>query len=259
MNNSDAAEQLMRMSLNGVETTLRVTGAFAKETLALILAMVTAANNQKEKGKGNLKGSNRLMKMLASGKPCEYFSFKEEDLKKFVNAANSYGIGYCVLKNPKDCPDNLCEVQVFAEDAPKVTRFAERYGINTLTHRARAEAISAQVQAQDIQHHQQGENFVNELLGNEPPVKQEVKQANPTLAKTDSPNLSAPSSANNKTSAGGFSDARHNRPSVKRELDTIVKERAEAQTRTKSQTSQAPTHQQPAKGQKSKNKRSNTR
>jgi len=125
----DAAEQIVRMSLEGVEVAVRLTGAAAKEIALLLLA---ALKSPETSCKTKLKGKERLNTMLKSGKPLEIFSVKESDLKKFSQAAKEYGIVYCVLRNTKDCPDKLVDVMVKADDAPKISRIVERFNFATV-------------------------------------------------------------------------------------------------------------------------------
>ena len=73
MNHSgDAAEQIVRMSLEGVEVAAKITGSAAKE-IALLLVASLKSNNSNLK----LKGKARLTSMLKSGKPLEIFSVKK--------------------------------------------------------------------------------------------------------------------------------------------------------------------------------------
>ena len=125
----DAAEQMVRMSLQGVDYAVRITGTAAKEIFLLLMA----ALKEPEKGcKTKLKGKERLSSMLKSGKPLEIFSVKEGDLKTFSQAAKQYGIVYCVLRNTTNCPDGLVDVMVKADDAPKISRIIERFNFATV-------------------------------------------------------------------------------------------------------------------------------
>ena len=126
----DAAEQMMRMSLEGVEIAARISGAAVKElALFLYLAIKSA---EKGDGKTKTRGKARLDAMLKSGKPLEIFTLRDEELKRFAKGAKEYGIVYCVLRGVKNCPDGLCDVMVKADDAPKISRLVERLGIATV-------------------------------------------------------------------------------------------------------------------------------
>jgi hypothetical protein len=124
----DAAEQIVRMTLQGTEVAAKITGTAAKEIALLIIAALK--NNNKESLK--LKGKARLSSMLKSGKALEIISIKERDLAKFSEGAKEYGIVYCVLRNTKSGPDGLCDVMVKADDSPKISRLMERFEFATV-------------------------------------------------------------------------------------------------------------------------------
>ena len=86
----DAAEQVVRLSLEGAEVAARVSGEAAKG-IAILLA-ATLRQEQKTRGK------SRLTSMLKSGKDLTVFSLQQKDLKQFMQEAKRYGVLYCVLK-----------------------------------------------------------------------------------------------------------------------------------------------------------------
>ena len=114
---SEAAEQIVRMTLEGTEVALRITGAGAKNAAAMLLA--AAASNEKTKGRA------RLSAMLKSGRELRVFPIRFDDLKGFAKEARRYGIAYAVVKQ-KD-----------GEDASKVNRIAERLGLCRMRDDAR--------------------------------------------------------------------------------------------------------------------------
>lgn len=114
----DAAEQVVRMSLEGAEVAARITGQGAKEIALLLYAVL--------KDQKKTKGKTRLTNMLKSGKELKVFAVKDEDLVKFCKEAKRYGILYCVLKD-RDASDGITDVMVRAEDASKVNRIFERF------------------------------------------------------------------------------------------------------------------------------------
>ena len=90
MNTSgEAAEQIVRMSLEGFEVAAKITGAGAKNIAVLLYSIL------KEEKK--TKGKARLTNMLRSGKELKVFTVKNGDLKKFTQEAKKYGVLYCVL------------------------------------------------------------------------------------------------------------------------------------------------------------------
>ena len=93
----EAAEQIVRMSLEGFEVAAKITGAGAKNIAILLYSIL------KEEKK--TKGKARLTSMLRSGKELKVFTVKNGDLKKFTQEAKKYGVLYCVLSvynNPED-------------------------------------------------------------------------------------------------------------------------------------------------------------
>ena len=97
MNTSgEAADQVVRMSLEVGEAALKISGTGAKHLAVMLYAVL------KEKKK--TKGRARLETLVKSGRPLTVFSVKESDLKQFVQEAKRYGVLYCAVRNPK--PDN---------------------------------------------------------------------------------------------------------------------------------------------------------
>ena len=121
----DAAEQVVRMSLEGVEVAARITGNGAKN-IALLLAAVLK-EEQKTKGKA------RLTNMLKSGKELKVYTIQNRDLKRFSQEAKRYGVLYCVLKDKNDKSDTaVVDVFARAEDASKIQRITERFQLATV-------------------------------------------------------------------------------------------------------------------------------
>jgi hypothetical protein len=185
MNNSgDAAEQIVRMSLEGVEVAARISGSAAKE-IALFLI---AALKNKDKNHLKLKGKARLTSMLKSGKALEIISLKERDLAKFAQGAKEYGIVYCVLRNKKNKPDGLCDIMVKAEDAPKISRLVERFKFATVDKaKIKSEIIAdknekangSEPEAPEVNNI---ENLLDEIFGT---AEGKVKPDTPEIEKTE--------------------------------------------------------------------------
>ena len=95
MNTSgEAADQVVRMSMEVGEAALKISGEGAKQLAVLLYAIL------KEQKK--TRGRVRLETLVRSGKPLTVFSVKESDLKKFVQEAKRYGILYCAVRDPID-------------------------------------------------------------------------------------------------------------------------------------------------------------
>ena len=81
MNTSgEAADQVVRMSLEVGEAALKISGTGAKHLAVMLYAVL------KEKKK--TKGRVRLETLVKSGRPLTVFSVKENDLKQFVQEEN---------------------------------------------------------------------------------------------------------------------------------------------------------------------------
>lgn len=118
---SDVAEQIIRMSLEGLEMTVKVTGKLAKEIAALLMAVM--------KNKQPIVGKTTLTKMLKSGKELKVFSVKQNEFKKFTQKAKQYGVLYTVLKEKKE-KDGIIDILVKIEDAPKINRIIDRFHLS---------------------------------------------------------------------------------------------------------------------------------
>ena len=121
----DAAEQVVRLSLEGVEVAAKISGNGAKNIALLLYA--TLKQEQKTKGKA------RLTSMLKSGKELKVYTITQKDLAKFSQEAKRYGVLYCVLKDKsnKD-PTAAVDVIARAEDASKIQRITERFRLATV-------------------------------------------------------------------------------------------------------------------------------
>ena len=121
----DAAEQVVRLSLEGVEVAAKISGAGAKNIALLLYA--TLKQEQKTKGKA------RLTSMLKSGKELKVYTITNKDLAKFSQEAKRYGVLYCVLKDRKNSdPNAAVDVIARAEDASKIQRITERFKLATV-------------------------------------------------------------------------------------------------------------------------------
>ena len=118
---NDAAEQVVRMSLEGVEYALKLSGKGVEKLAAMIYAIM--------KDQKRTKGKTRLSSMLRSEKPLKVFAVKDDELQVFCREAKKYGVLYCVLKD-KDATDGLTDIMVKADDASKINRIFERFNLS---------------------------------------------------------------------------------------------------------------------------------
>ena len=268
----EAAEQIVRMSLEGFEVAAKITGAGAKNIAILLYSIL------KEEKK--TKGKARLTSMLRSGKELKVFTVKNGDLKKFTQEAKRYGVLYCVLADRKNKDPNA-EVDVIAraEDASKISRIVERFNlasvdtasIVTEVEKSRDTKAADDRDAKDgqpepdvgVQEKAEKDRLLDALMGK--PVQKEENAPNPSVAKTEKSTLSEPTSEQPKKSAEGATMTKTEKPSVKEELRKIKESRKEqeadaspAQGREKSsdkakkQPARKTEHKQPPKRKKPK-------
>ena len=126
MNGGDAAEQTVRLAMEGAEFTLKIAGEGAEHILALLMAALKPApKGQKESG-AKRRGRARLKAMLKqSGNQIKFYEIQGKDLKEFVATAKKYGITYCVLRQKGD-ENGMVEIMARAEDASRVSRILEK-------------------------------------------------------------------------------------------------------------------------------------
>ena len=125
-NSGDAAEQVVRISLEGTEVALKLTGSAAKNIAAMLYAV------WKNRDKNKTKGHQRLSAMLKSGKELKVFTVSEEHLKQFATEAKRYGVVYCALRGKERSGDGMVDIMVRAEDASKINRIVERFKLATV-------------------------------------------------------------------------------------------------------------------------------
>lgn len=244
MNSSgDAAEQVVRLSLEGFEVVAKVSGEAAKNIALLLISALK--QEQKTKGKA------RLSKMIRSGKELKVFTVQQKDLKEFTKHAKKYGVLYTVLRDKNNKGGNaLVDIITRAEDAPKIQRIMDRFDLikvdkGTIVKESE-KAIESRKDKTDGKQEAKGENeeLFGELFAEEDkfserksaekdkpqkseldllidekaqaPVQKDKNAANPTRSKTEK----SPPSERSSTEAGGLSDeGTAKKPSVKKQLD----------------------------------------
>lgn len=236
----EAAEQVVRMSLNGVEVAAKISGKAAERLAVMLYAIL---RDQKK-----TRGKIRLSNMLKSGKELKVFAVKDDELQRFCVEAKKYGVLYCVLKD-RDASDGLTDIMVRAEDAGKINRIFERFGLATIDMgsvktdiQQRREDISHTNGESEPEQHRSIDNKLDEYLdrvvGAEQhvPAEKEV-EGNPTVAQTVKSRQSEPSSKSEKERNDvGVRDSHDGRRrSVREELKEIREEQ-----RQKSETKIAP-------------------
>ena len=239
----EAAEQIVRMSLEGFEVAAKITGAGAKNIAILLYSILK--EEQKTKGKA------RLTNMLRSGKELKVFTVKSGDLKKFTQEAKKYGVLYCVLadRGNKD-PNAEVDVIARAEDASKISRIVERFSlasvdtasIVTEAEKSKGEKGKAKdaktagekdAGAKDgqpepdigVEEKAEKDKLMDALMGK--PIQKEENAPNPSVAKTEKSPLSEPTLKQQRKPAEGAAMTKAGKPSVREELRKIKEGRKE--------------------------------
>ncbi len=221
MNSSgDAAESIVRMSLQGLEVAAKISGSGAKNIAALIYTIL--------KDKTQTKGKTRLTNMLKSGKELKVFTVKEDDLKKFTQEAKRYGVLFCALKSKGKSVDGMIDIMVRAEDASKINRIVERFKLATVDTATIKSEIQKSKDSKDkgIAVKSVEEKLVDDIL-TKPISKEEQEISNPQTAKMEKSPLSEPTSKNKNKSDQG---AKLEKPSVREEIKQIKEEQKQKAT-----------------------------
>ena len=247
-NSGDAAEQIVRISLEGTEVALKLTGSAAKNIAAMIYAVL------KNRDKNKTKGRQRLTAMLKSGKELKVFTVSEEHLKQFAAEAKRYGVVYCALRGKEKSADGMVDIMVRAEDASKINRIVERFklaAVDTVSIKRDIEKSKAEKTAapsapeQEKPDKEADDRLLDDLMG-APVKKEENSLPNPEAAKTEKSHPSAPISKKQSRTAEGTVKSPEERPSVREELREIKAKQQEAAAPAKEEStaSKKPTKQQ---------------
>ncbi len=227
MNTSgDAAEQIVRLSLEGTEVALKLTGSAAKNIAAMIYAVL------KNRDKNKTKGRQRLTAMLKSGKELKVFTVSEEHLKQFATEAKRYGVVYYALRGKEKSADGMVDIMVRAEDASKINRIVERFKLATVDtasikrdiEQAKTEKTAPSAPEQEKPDKEADDRLLDDLMG-APIQKEENSPPNPEAAKSEKPRPSAPILKKQSKTAEGTVKSPEERPSVREELREIRENR----------------------------------
>jgi len=206
----DAAEQVVRLSLEGFEVAARLSGAAAKDVALLLVSVL------KEQTK--TKGKARLTSMLRSGKELKVFTLPQKDLQKFTKQAKRYGVLYCVLREKNQNGSAPVDIIARADDASKIQRIVERYQLGTIDKATVVGEAQSRIAEREEQKKDEPERTAGERIAAEAIRKETKEEANPSLAKTDNVPLSERDSNRMERPDKGEIDDPHDRPSVRNKL-----------------------------------------
>ena len=217
MNSADTADQMMKMTLEGIEVAaeigLKAGGTAAKSLAVTLYAILT--DNKKIKGRTNLDN------MLKSGKELKVFAIHHFDLEKFCTEAKHYGVLYSVLKE-KNNTDGIVDIMVRAEDASKISRMVDKFDLATIDTKAIRESVLSQKDIKPMSD-EEHDALLSKLMD---------EKTNPELARMSKdgtpfePSSKTLKKENKKKAvARKRSIATTDRPSVRKELQEIKQEK----------------------------------
>lgn len=256
MNTSaEAADQVVRMSLNGAEAALKITGSGAKEVAKLLFKALKDLSKQSKKTKGQMRLSN----LVKSGKKLEIYQVSDANLKRFCEQAKKYGMLYTVLKD-RNKNDGLTEVMVKAEDRQKIDHIFEKLGLvpESVADIRPEKAKEKDAPERTSPDKSEADKFLQEVMAKPNPTKEEPHTVNPTEARTARSNQSVPSSNNRPAQRDRSVDTgtpEERRPSVRKELKEIREEmdrEKKAKGKSKNSPNKTAEHKAPLKKKKSK-------
>ncbi len=276
---ADAADQVVRYSMDGIEHSLRISGAIAKNLAVFIVAVL--------KDQKKTRGKTRMVRMLKERKPMKFFTIPKDRAREFAQEAKSRGLLYVMIRDKKH--PELSEIMVYAEDAAKVNRVLDNMKLDYV------KAESAQAVFEDTPERGQkeqmqevssgtktmddrtaeGEKNVPQVHGSESVRTQTVEMSdgkiefevgegentfeigevgggNFTQAQGER-NLSGTSSRSRSSSSVEVNDRGEPRSSVRKELNEIKKDQAKNRKKS-AQRQKNRQHTQTRKRRKSKGK-----
>lgn len=118
----EAADQVVRYSLEGLDHGLRLSGTMAKNLAVFFAALLRS--NQKSYGK------ICMARMLKENRPLKFFTVPSSRIHEFAKEGKKRGLPYVVIRDRKN-PDQ-CELMVFADDAAKVNRVMDKMNLDFL-------------------------------------------------------------------------------------------------------------------------------
>ena len=230
---SESAEQVVRLSLEGFEVVARLTGDMAKNFGAMLYALSKDTNKK-------TKGKTRLTNMLRQNSNLSIFSIQKKDYPIFKKEAKRYGILYhAVFNKNSKTSDGKVDLIIKEDDAVRVNRLVERYNI-TRVDVEKVEKILDQEEKtaeenkttdkpvidKDVQAKNTSQDLINKLMKKQN-VKEENENTNPsnltgTEKNSPSENLLRQNEKSEKTDNS-------ERPSIHEKLERIKEQKAEAE------------------------------
>ena len=242
----EAADQVIRISLNGMEVAAKISGKAALEIANMLYAVM--------KDQKKTKGKTRLENLISTGKPLSVFTLKSSDLASFQKEAKKYGILYYAVRNQRSNFDGMVDIMVKTEDSSRINRIVERFKLSDVSQTAQVKtdiektrATKKQKAEQEIVRPTKSPQTIQKEEQELSSLQKEENSVNPKVAK---PTKSRPSEPIFNPVVEGTND-KQEKPSVRAELKQIKKE-LEKETTLKDKDNvkvnkkqMLPKHQQP--------------
>lgn len=239
MNNSgDAAEQIVRLSLEGLQVAAKITGEAARNIALLLISVL--------KQEKKTKGKTRLSNMIKSGKELKVFSVERKDLSKFLSQAKKYGVLYTVLRDKNNKDDHaVVDIIARAEDASKIQRIMDRFELACVDRASIVTQVEkdiadrkakAKPKSNDETEKSEEDDFFNDVIADDEPTpanaenepaqnaETEVEETeNPFSKRTENPLSEKDSTDTTQLSDKGAID-KDKKPSVREKLNELKNE-----------------------------------
>ena len=242
----EAADQVIRISLNGMEVAAKISGKAALEIANMLYAVM--------KDQKKTKGKTRLENLISTGKPLSVFTLKSSDLASFQKEAKKYGILYYAVRNQRSNFDGMVDIMVKTEDSSRINRIVERFKLSDVSQTAQVKtdiektrATKKQKAEQEIVRPTKSPQTIQKEEQELSSLQKEENSVNPKVAKTTKSRR--PSYLQSMLVEG--TNDKQEKPSVRAELKQIKKE-LEKETTLKDKDNvkvnkkqMLPKHQQP--------------
>lgn len=134
----EAADQIVRYSLEGTEMVLKLSGKAAVNLAMFITALL--------KDQKKTRGKTRMVRMLKEQRPLRFFKVDTDRMQEFSKEAKRRGLLFVSIKDKKN--PSKQEIMVFADDAAKMQRVLDAMGLDYV-EAASANAVSETVNQDD--------------------------------------------------------------------------------------------------------------
>ena len=206
---AEATEQIVKIAMQGAEIALRIAGAGAAKTAALLRSLFS--DDRKTAGR------TRIVNLLRTGEEIRVFTVKDSDLVRFSREAKRYGISYTVAKD-RTAGDGTADILVKSGDAARVNRVIARCGL--AAEEPAAELQPAEIPAEIatlnrsavLTQEEKTEEFLREVIKRD--------DTDPIWDRTERSDPSGPFS---ETRSITERDGNEGRRSVRKELESIIR------------------------------------